>query len=74
MGAMTVDEFLRAHRISRSLFYRLCREGQGPALMHVGSRTMISDEAAAAWRREREDEARARGPEGRGPCKSQAAA
>jgi hypothetical protein len=30
------------------------REGWGPDVMHVGSRTLISAEAAAEWRRTRE--------------------
>jgi hypothetical protein len=33
------------------------REGWGPTVMHVGSRTLISIEAAAAWRKQREEAA-----------------
>lgn len=49
----TVAEFCQAHgRISRATFYELLKSGKGPALMKVGRRTMISAEAAGAWRRE----------------------
>lgn len=50
-AAATVDEFCHAHRISRGTFYNLLKVGQGPAVMKVGTRTLVSCEAAAAWRR-----------------------
>ena len=53
-AAYTIDEFCVAHRISRRKFYELEEEGIGPRLMRVGSRVLISVEAAAAWRAERE--------------------
>ena len=49
--AMTVDEFCQSHGISRATFYNLLREGNGPAVMRLGSRTLIGVEAAADWRR-----------------------
>jgi predicted DNA-binding transcriptional regulator AlpA len=49
--AMTVDEFCQSHRISRGTFYNLLKSDQGPAVMKVGSRTLVSEEAAAEWRR-----------------------
>lgn len=54
MDAYTVDEFARAHRISRAMVYKLWAQGIGPRTMKVGSRTLISQEAAADWRRSRE--------------------
>jgi hypothetical protein len=60
---MSIREFCSQHSISEDMFYKMQREGWGPATMKVGSRTLISHEAAAAWRREREvetDERRAR--------------
>jgi predicted DNA-binding transcriptional regulator AlpA len=36
--------------LSRSLFYRLVKEGRRPRLAKVGRRTLISAEAAAEWR------------------------
>ncbi len=55
-GANSVDEFCRSHRISRYTFYNLLKEGRGPSIMKVGARTLISSEAAAAWRRRMEDQ------------------
>ena len=52
--AMSIREFCSQHSISEDMFYKMQREGWGPATMRVGSRTLISVEAAAAWRRERE--------------------
>jgi hypothetical protein len=43
---------LRAHRISVQLFYK--NRKQMPCTFNVGVRVLISKEAAAAWRRERE--------------------
>ena len=53
-AATTVDEFCQAHRISRASFYNYLKAGQGPAVMKVGGRTLVSHEAAAAWRRRME--------------------
>jgi hypothetical protein len=52
--ALSIRAFARAHGISCDTYYRMQRQGLGPATMKVGSRTLISVEAAAAWRRERE--------------------
>jgi hypothetical protein len=52
--AFNVDEFCAAHSISRELYYKLRRHGWGPLEMKLGSLTLISYEAAAAWRRQRE--------------------
>ena len=50
----TIEEFCRAHRISRSLYFRMKWDGYGPREMKVGRRVLVSKEAAADWRRERE--------------------
>jgi hypothetical protein len=50
----TIDEFCNAHRISRAHFFNLKKAGIGPREMHLGGRVVISREAAADWRRERE--------------------
>jgi hypothetical protein len=55
--AMSIREFCAAHRISEDMFYKMRREKWGPTVMHVGSRTLISIEAAAEWRRQREQAA-----------------
>jgi predicted DNA-binding transcriptional regulator AlpA len=53
-SATTVEEFCHAHRISRATFYNLLKAGQGPSIMKIGSRTLVSNEAAAAWRQRME--------------------
>jgi hypothetical protein len=55
--AYSVDEFCSRHRISVQLFYK--NRKQMPRTFNVGTRVLISKEAAAAWRREREQAARA---------------
>ena len=56
--AYSVDEFCARHRISPQLFYKLKPQGLMPVTFNVGTRVLISREAAAAWRRERENAAR----------------
>lgn len=55
----TVDEFCESHRISRVFFYNLLRGGNGPRIIKIGKRTLISKEAAATWRRRMENAASA---------------
>jgi len=50
----SVAEFIALHGISRALLYRLLQDGEGPRVMKIGRRTLISSEAAEAWRRGRE--------------------
>jgi dephospho-CoA kinase len=53
-AAFTIAEFCEAHRISRSQLYKLWAAGTGPPFMRVGSKIIITNEAAADWRREGE--------------------
>jgi hypothetical protein len=53
-GAFSIRAFCERHSISESFFHKLRALGLGPAIMKVGARTLISREAAAEWRRERE--------------------
>jgi hypothetical protein len=53
-GAFSIRQFCKAHAISEDMFYKMQREKWGPTTMKVGSRTLISHEAAAEWRRARE--------------------
>ena len=65
MLAFSISEFCRRHGISRAHFYNLSKSGDAPVVMRVGRRTLISAEAAAAWRRRMEEadhEASARTP------------
>ena len=56
-AAYSVDGFCKAHTISRALFYKLLKSGDGPRIMKCANRTLISFEAAAEWRRQMEAEA-----------------
>lgn len=53
--AFTIREFCRAHRISEPLYFKMKKMGKGPREMHALGRVMISIEAAAEWRRAREE-------------------
>jgi predicted DNA-binding transcriptional regulator AlpA len=66
----SVPAFCTDNGVSRSLFYRLIKEGRGPRVTKVARRTLISAESAAEWRarmeRETEQSAhRSRATEGR---------
>jgi predicted DNA-binding transcriptional regulator AlpA len=52
--AYNILEFCQRHGISRSAFYKAIEAGQAPRLMRLGSRILISKEAAEEWRRKRE--------------------
>ena len=56
-AAYTIPEFCEAHRISRGSYYNLKAAGKGPAEISVGSRKIITQEAAAEWRRKMQAEA-----------------
>jgi hypothetical protein len=58
-AAYSIDQFCIAHgNICRASYYNMKKAGKGPREMRVGSRVLISQEAAAEWRRAREAEAR----------------
>ena len=48
--SMSISDFCRAHGISRSHYFNLKKDGRGPREMRVGTRVLISREAAADWR------------------------
>ncbi len=52
--ALSIDHFCRLHGIGRRTLYDLWADGRGPKFFKVGSRVLISIEAAAAWRRDME--------------------
>jgi predicted DNA-binding transcriptional regulator AlpA len=54
--AFSVAEFCGTHNISRAMFYTLLKAGTGPKTMKVGTRTLVSREAAAEWRRQCESD------------------
>jgi hypothetical protein len=49
--AYSVQEFCTRHGISRAYLYLLWKRGAGPRFMQVGTRRLISKEAAADWRK-----------------------
>jgi hypothetical protein len=53
-AAYSIREFCAAHRLSESMYFKLRNQGLGPDEMSIGSRRIISFEAAERWRRERE--------------------
>ena len=50
--AFSIGEFCRRHGISPQLFYKFRYEM--PTTFRIGTRVLISREAAETWRRERE--------------------
>ena len=57
VDAFSISVFCSRHGFSPQLFYKLKPQGLMPATFRVGTRVLISREAAAAWRRERENAA-----------------
>jgi hypothetical protein len=49
-AAYSIAEFCRAHRLSRAFFYILQKRGEGPTVMKVGKRRLVSEESARDWR------------------------
>jgi hypothetical protein len=54
-AAFTIKEFCEAHRICEAFYYKLRAAGLGPREMRALRKVTISFEAAAEWRREREN-------------------
>jgi hypothetical protein len=52
--AYRIPEFCRRHSISPSKYFQLAAAGEGPRVMRIGKRVVISREAAADWRLARE--------------------
>jgi hypothetical protein len=55
--ALSIRQFVDSHGISIDSYFKMARAGIGPRVMKVGARTLISREAAEAWRRDREQAA-----------------
>ena len=59
LGAYSIKTFCQSHGgMSEAMFHKMCAAGEGPRTMTIGRRRVISVEAAAEWRREREAAAR----------------
>ena len=52
--AYTIPEFCVRNKICRAYYYKLRPLGLAPDEMRVGSKVLISKEAAAVWRRKME--------------------
>src|SRR5262249_57821821 len=52
--AMSIHAFCVRHDISEDLFFKMQREGWGPRVIRVGTRRLISQEAAAERRKARD--------------------
>jgi hypothetical protein len=52
--AFSIREFCAAHRISESMYYKLREAGLGPREARALTKVIITQEAAADWRRQRE--------------------
>jgi hypothetical protein len=52
--ALSIENFCQLHSISQDMFFKMKREGWGPDTIKVGARTLITNEAATAWRRQRQ--------------------
>jgi hypothetical protein len=55
-ASLTIGEFCRAEKISRSMLYRAWSEGWGPRFYRVGVTRRITYRARLDWQREREAE------------------
>ena len=58
--AYSIEEFCRRHRISVQLFYKF--KDKMPVTFRIGTRVLISREAAARWRAQRERASKAQPP------------
>jgi hypothetical protein len=47
----SIKTFCRAHHISTAFYFELKLKGLGPREMRIGTRVLITHEAAADWRR-----------------------
>jgi len=59
--SLTINEFCKAERISRSMLYRAWSEGWGPKFYRIGVTRRITHRARLEWQREREAAALADG-------------
>ena len=58
-ASLTIAEFCRAEKISRSMLSRAWAEGWGPKYYRIGVTRRITHDARLEWQREREAEAAA---------------
>jgi hypothetical protein len=51
--AFSIEQFCQAHAFSVSMFFKLKAQGLGPRVIKLGTRTLITAEAAREWREAR---------------------
>jgi hypothetical protein len=52
----TIREFCDRYRIAASFFFKIQRQGKGPRTMRIGSKVLITAQAASDWVAAREAE------------------
>src|SRR5262245_36879362 len=55
-SAYTIDEWAHRWRMSVPNYFKLQREGRGPAVTRVGRKVLITCEADEAWARDRKSQ------------------
>ena len=68
--SLTINEFCKAEKISRSMLYKAWSEGWGPKFYWVGVTRRITHHARLEWQREREAAAAAAGLRSKGEQRS----
>lgn len=53
-ATLSIPEFCAVHGFSPAFYFNLQKEGKGPRVLRVGKRVLITREAAAEWRQQRE--------------------
>jgi len=53
VDAYSIATFCKKHNISESFYHKLRNQGLGPATMRLGTRVLITKEAARQWRKRR---------------------
>ena len=48
--AYTIDQFCEAHGFGRTAYYNLKRNGLAPREIRVGTKPLVTEEAAKDWR------------------------
>jgi predicted DNA-binding transcriptional regulator AlpA len=51
---LTIAEFCERNSVSRTKYYELKKQGMAPREIHIGSKPLITREAAADWRQQME--------------------
>jgi hypothetical protein len=48
-AVFTIKEFCDRYRIATSFYFKLQKQGRGPRTMRLGSKVLISAQAASEW-------------------------